>query len=181
MKILSNWATYVISGNHDKTHNFNDGATILKWVAKERQDIKYVGIDRADLEFDGIKIRLDHPGDGSSEGLSYASQKSLKRMSSGSKPNIYVTGHYHKWYEMLYNNVFAYSAPCLCGMTNFEMVKKLNPMVGGFFLKVYINNKTGSVEYVESDSRIYDEDLFIDEAGLELDEIIKKRAKLKKS
>lgn len=173
--------TYVISGNHDKTHNFNDGATILKWVAKERPDIKYVGIDRADLEFDGIKIRLDHPGDGSSEGLSYASQKSLKRMSSGSKPNIYVTGHYHKWYEMLYNNVFAYSAPCLCGMTNFEMVKKLNPMVGGFFLKVYINNKTGSVEYVESDSRIYDEDLFIDEAGLELDEIIKKRAKLKKS
>ena len=173
--------TLAISGNHDKTHNFNGGATVLKWVSRMRDDIKYVGIDRADLDLDGIRIRLDHPNDGSSEGLSYASQKSLKRISSGSKPNIYITGHYHKWYEMLYNNVFAYSAPCLCDMTNFEMTHKLKPMVGGFFLKVYINKKTGAIEYIESDPRIYEENQMIDEAGLNRDQIIAKRKKLKKN
>ncbi len=173
--------TKVISGNHDKTHDFNDGATVLKWVAKERKDIEYVGIDRADLDIDGIRIRLDHPGDGSADALSYASQKSLERINAGSKPNIYITAHYHKWYEMLYNNVFAYSAPCLCGQTNFEMTHKLRTMVGGFFLKVYINKKTGAIEYIESDPRIYEENEWIDEAGLELDEIIQKRKKLIKN
>ena len=170
--------TKVISGNHDKTHDFNDGATVLKWVAKERKDIEYVGIDRADLDIDGIKIRLDHPADGSADALSYASQKSLERINAGSKPNIYITGHYHKWYEMLYNNVFAYSAPALCGQTNFEMTHKLRTMVGGFFLKVYINKKTGTIEYIETDPRIYEENEWIEEAGLELDEIIQKRRKL---
>jgi hypothetical protein len=51
-------------------------------------------------------------------------------------------------------------------------------MVGGFFLKVYINKKTGAIEYIESDPRIYEENEWIDEAGLELDEIIQKRKKL---
>jgi hypothetical protein len=63
-------------------------------------------------------------------------------------------------------------------MTNFEMTHKLKPMVGGFFLKVYINKKTGAIEYIESDPRIYEENEWIDEAGLELDEIIQKRRKL---
>lgn len=55
---------YAISGNHDAFfHEYMD-ADIVKAVAAEVPDMTYLGYDTADIDIEGVKIRLWHGGDG---------------------------------------------------------------------------------------------------------------------
>ena len=157
--------TIAITGNHDKTHYVNGGATLNAWIPMLREDIEIIGQDQAFLNIDKVKYELRHPDDGSAASLSYKAQQMIEKMSSGQKPNIFMTGHYHKWYNMFYRNVFAFVLPCLCTQTNFELTHGLKPILGGVFLTVYSNKKTGQIEYIDVDERIFNEKDFWEEAG----------------
>ena len=50
--------TYAISGNHDDWWYKSAGSEIVKAIAKQRDDIIYLGPDVADLKIGGLKIRL---------------------------------------------------------------------------------------------------------------------------
>ena len=169
--------TLMILGNHDVRHFANGGASLDKWIGLARKDIKILGQDTADLVIDNVKIKMDHPGDGSSKGLSYALQKRIDKMESGDKPNIYGCGHYHKPLFMSYRNIYAFLLPALCAETSFEHVKALDNYVGGYFVTVYSDRKTGNVEYLNVDERLFGKNDIWEEAGKDakkLDKVIKK-------
>lgn len=160
--------TYYITGNHDMTHYRNGGASIDHFLSDPdggRKDMIYLGQDLGEIKFDNVKFRLDHPGDGSSKGLSYKPQERIEIMNSGDKPNIYFVGHYHKSYYMLYRNVHAFVCPALCSTTSFEHQKGLNNCLGGYFLTVYSDKKTGNVEYLAIEERQFGKKDVWDEPG----------------
>ncbi len=169
--------TLMILGNHDVRHFVNGGASLDKWIGLARKDIKILGQDTADVVIDNVKIKMDHPADGSSKGLSYALQKRIDKMESGDKPNIYGCGHYHKPLFMSYRNIYAYLLPALCSETSFEHGKALDNYVGGYFVTVYSDRKTGNVEYISNDERLFSKNDIWDEAGKDakkLDKVIRK-------
>ena len=169
--------TDLILGNHDVRHFANGGASLDKWIGLARKDIKIIGQDTADVVIDNVKIKMDHPGDGSSKGLSYALQKRIDKMESGDKPNIYGCGHYHKPLFMSYRNVYGFLLPALCAETSFEHVKALDNYVGGYFVTIYSDKKTGNVEYLTVDERLYGKNDIWDEPGKDhkkLEKLIKK-------
>ena len=166
--LVNGITTYYITGNHDMTHYRNGGASIDHFLSEKgagRADMIYLGQDLGEIEFDNVKFRLDHPGDGSSKGLSYKPQERIEIMNSGDKPNIYLVGHYHKSYYMLYRNVHALVCPALCSTTSFEHQKGLNNCLGGYFITVYSDRKTGNVEYLGIEERQYGKKDIWDEAG----------------
>ena len=56
--------TYVISGNHDGWWYKSAGSEIVKSIAKQRDDIIYLGSDVADMKIGKLKIRLFHGNGG---------------------------------------------------------------------------------------------------------------------
>lgn len=58
--------TYVIAGNHDGWWYKSAGSEIVKSIAKQREDIIYLGSDVADMKIGKLKIRLFHGNGGNS-------------------------------------------------------------------------------------------------------------------
>ena len=69
--------TYVISGNHDDWWYKSTGSEIVKAIAKQRDDIVYLGSDVADLNIGKLKVRLFHGKGGNAYARSYKIQKYL--------------------------------------------------------------------------------------------------------
>ena len=138
--------TKYILGSHDESHYKNGQATINKWISGCRKDMIYLGQDTAEVNINGVKIVLDHPGGGSANALSYKPQKRIEILESGSKPKILLIGHYHKSYSFVYRNVRGIEVPSLCGKTQFQEKQGLLNYVGAYFLDIY-STKNGNIEY----------------------------------
>lgn len=156
--------TEFILGSHDETHYKNGGATIGYWIPRVRKDMKYLGQDFANIEINGVRITLDHPGGGSSKSLSYNPQKRIEILESGFKPHILAIGHYHKNYEFVYRNVRGIEVPCFCDKTQFQQKQGLLNVVGGYFLDIY-SDKKGNIHYFEAEDMTWGHEDMWDEAG----------------
>ncbi len=60
----------VICGSHDQTHLFNYGMDFGKTLAEERNDIIYLGQDKATINYGNCEVELFHPGGGCARILS---------------------------------------------------------------------------------------------------------------
>lgn len=156
--------TKYILGSHDETHYKNGQATLNKWISSCRNDMEYLGQDTGEVEINGVKIVMDHPGGGSSSALSYKPQKRIEILESGSKPKILLIGHYHKSYCFVYRNVRGIEVPALCDKTQFQQKQGLINYVGAYFLDIY-SNKKGNIEYFEAEEILFDKKDMWDEAG----------------
>ncbi|MBR2678476.1 MAG: metallophosphoesterase family protein [Bacilli bacterium] len=156
--------TYYILGSHDETHYKNGGATISKWVDKNRKDMHYLGQDTGEYLVEKVKIVLDHPGAGSTQALSYKPQKRIEIIEAKHKPNILLIGHYHKSYAFVYRNVQCIEVPSLCDKTQFQQKQGLINNMGGYFLKIYYDSK-GHIQYLEPEEVVYGHKDVWDEAG----------------
>lgn len=156
--------TKYILGSHDETHYKNDQATVNKWVSKCRSDMEFLGQDSAELDVNGIKIVMDHPGGGSAQSVSYKPQKRIEILESGSKPKILLIGHYHKCYYFVYRNVRGFNVPCLCDKTQFQQKQGLSNAVGAYFIDIYADSK-GNIQYIEPEEILFDKKDMWDEAG----------------
>ena len=121
---------YIISGNHDAFYKEFAGANVVASVAQELPNVTHIGDDEADIEIDGVTIRLFHGGDGSSYALSYRLQKLVEAITGGRKPNILLAGHVHKFCYIFERNIHAISVPCLQMQTAFMRGKKLAAHTG---------------------------------------------------
>ncbi len=151
--------TYFIEGSHDDSHYKNGGATIGKWITKERPDMQFVGVDEYLFKAGknkNLDILMKHPGGGIAKGYSYKLQEAINKMPSGGKPKILLQGHYHKSYYMFYRNVHAFSLPCLCAKSAFMTRMDIPNIVGAYFLKIYINKK-GEIQYIEPEEYLFNE------------------------
>lgn len=121
---------YIISGNHDAYYKEYAGANVVASVAQELPNVTHIGDDEADIEIDGVTIRLFHGGDGNSYALSYRLQKLVEAITGGRKPNILLAGHVHKFCYIFERNIHAISVPCLQMQTAFMRGKKLAAHTG---------------------------------------------------
>jgi len=104
-----------------------------------RTDLEYMGYMEADIlipaENGQTRIRLLHPGGGSSYAVSYTAQKIVESYTSGEKPDILLVGHYHKA-EYLYNRgVHIVQGGCVCDQSPFMRKKRLAAHLGGWVLE----------------------------------------------
>ena len=143
MELLSKYKVpmYIISGNHDFYYQEYAGANIIKSLADSLDNLTYIGHDTADIDIDGATVRLFHGGDGSnSYAVSYRLQKLCEAITGGSKPNILIAGHVHKFCYIFERNIHAISAPCMQMQTNFMRGKKLAAHTGFLELEFDVND-----------------------------------------
>lgn len=159
--------TYFILGSHDETHYKNGQSTLGYWIPKCRKDMHYLGQDQVTTDIDGIKITLDHPGDGSASALSYKPQKRIEELESGNKPKILFIGHYHKAYSFVYRNVHCSEVPSLCDHTQFQTKKGISNIMGGYFITIYYDDK-GNIQYYSPEEVIYNHNDVWEEAGKDM-------------
>lgn len=138
---------FVISGNHDNYFKEFAGANIVEDICNAVPKMTYLGDNQADLNIDGVMIRLFHGGDGNSYALSYRLQKLIESFTGGKKPNILLAGHVHKFCYIFDRHVHAISIPTLQMQTGFMQGKKLAAHTG--FLIMEFDTFEGSVSNFE--------------------------------
>ena len=111
--------TYVIQGNHDNWWYKSNGSEILRPIAKEREDIVYLGADVADIKIGKLKIRLFHGQGGIAYAKSYKIQKYLDTIPIEEKPDILQTGHIHQAFYYKQDNTHCFQTSCLEDQTPY--------------------------------------------------------------
>lgn len=111
--------TYVIQGNHDNWFYKSSGSEILKPIAREREDIVYLGPDVADMKIGKLKIRLFHGNGGNAYAKSYKLQKYLDTIPVEEKPDILQTGHIHQAFYYKQDNTHCLQTGCLEDLTPY--------------------------------------------------------------
>ena len=147
--------TYFITGSHDATHFKNGGAILGEDIAKERDDMVYLGQGEAIFVKNNIKMLLKHPGGGNAKVISNKAQNIVDSLETGNKPGIAFIGHYHKSYYMLYRNVHTFLVPCIVGKTQFMKDNSLDNIVGAYFIDLYTTKK-GEIQYLDFEEYRFD-------------------------
>lgn len=111
--------TYAISGNHDDWWYKAAGSEIVKSIARQRDDIIYLGPDVADLKIGGLKIRLFHGSGGGAYAKSYKLQKYLDTIPLAERPDILQTGHIHQSFYMKQDKTHCFQTSCLEDLTPY--------------------------------------------------------------
>ena len=143
--------THFILGNHDASFIKLSGQDIGKAIAKDRDDMIYLGRDIADIKLTpNCTLQLMHPWGGGAYALSYKIQKILDAMMGGEKPQLLGVGHFHKAMYMFYRNVHTFQVGTLQAQTSFMRGNSLAAMMGGWIVELEVAGD-GTV------SRIYQE------------------------
>jgi predicted phosphodiesterase len=107
-----------------------------------REDLVHVGYLEADILVDignkPTRIRLFHPGGGSSYALSYKPQKIVESLQGGEKPDILLVGHFHKLGVFSWRNVWVILTGCTQDQTPFMRKKNIAAHVGFSIIKAHI-------------------------------------------
>ena len=111
--------TYVIQGNHDDWWYKSTGSEIVKMIAKDRDDIVYLGPDIADMCIGKLKIRLFHGSGGGAYAKSYKLQKYLDSIPLEERPDILQTGHIHQSFYMKQDHTHCFQTSCLEDQTPY--------------------------------------------------------------
>jgi hypothetical protein len=130
----------IIDGNHDlwfKEKN-NAGAVPGVHLAEACENVVYLGEWEADVKLtNSITMRLFHASDGTAYADSYKIQKLIESLEGGFKPNIILSGHYHKAISLFRRNVFGFECGSLCGQTRWMRGKKIQAHKGFGIIEVW--------------------------------------------
>lgn len=144
----------VICGSHDQTHLFNYGMDFGKTLAEERNDIIYLGQDKATINYGNCEVELFHPGGGCARILSSKPQNGIDQFESNHKPNMIVCGHYHKVYGMLYRNVLEYMTGCNVDQSSYMMKNQLPNIMSNCFVTLWYDNN-GDIQYYTLEPMVF--------------------------
>lgn len=142
---------YGITGNHDAwfLKNGNIGADVGKHLEDKLENFTFLGQDEADIElFPGIVMKLIHPGKGTAYALSYQGQKLIESFDDENKPQIVVSGHYHKAMYMNIRNVHHFEAGTLQNQSGWMRSKNIPAHVGGWLLNIYKDGRI-NMEFIK--------------------------------
>lgn len=133
--------TNFITGNHDHSMIKSAGHDIGVKIAKERDDMIYLGMANAKVYLTpNCIMELNHPLDGAAYALSYSIQKLADSLSGGEKPNILINGHHHKALYLFYRNMHMLEAGCFEAQTPWMKGKRISAHVGGFIVTIHVTD-----------------------------------------
>lgn len=133
--------TYAIGGNHDAWWYKSTGSEIVKSIAKQRDDIIYLGPDCADLKLGKIKVRLYHGKGGNAYAKSYKLQKYLDAIPQDEMPQILQTGHIHQSFYMKQDNTHCFQTSCLEDLTPYARSQGFSGDRSCWWLDIESDNK----------------------------------------
>lgn len=132
--------THIISGNHDLSFLSSDGIDVVRAIARQREDLNYLGHYSAMIEIGKLKIGLHHGEGGVAYARSYKLQKLIEQLSPDNKPHLFLLGHYHTTCELpMYRNVYGIMLPCFEDQTPYLIRKGLYPEIGFYTIEVTMN------------------------------------------
>lgn len=133
---------HAITGNHDFTFTEQSGVDVGQYVADcfaraGRNDFKAYGDRGAFVQIRGALIHLWHPSGGGAYAASYNLQKKIESYSSGMKPQILLTGHYHRYCHIDERGIHALLCPTFQrgGSAFSNSLKCGAPSIGGLILE----------------------------------------------
>lgn len=132
---------YMISGNHDFTHERNTFANPVKTLAKIRDDITYLGHNFGKVWVNSVDISLIHPTDGIGQSYGLKLHKFFDRAGKEKQARIVLMGHYHKHTHLHYNGQDGFIVPALVSQSQFMKDGNLASVVGAFILHLKFNGK----------------------------------------
>ena len=141
--------TYFISGDdHEGWWQQREGFRNLGYYAqllREQQgkkDLVYLGYLERDIEIKrpdtggSAIIRLAHGGKGSAYALSYQPQKIIESYIND-KPNVLLLGHYHKYEDGWYRNVYYVQGGCFQDQTTYMRKRSIQAVLGGCIITLH--------------------------------------------
>ena len=142
---LKRGTTKFILGNHDYIAWKRMGIDVGKQIKRARKDLEYLGMVKANILIDGIRVQLWHGRGRGAYTLSYKPQKAIEQFVPGRKPRILLIGHWHQTFWMpAYRNVDAFQVGCFQGETLLTKEMGVQPIVGGWLIE--ITHKKGEVK-----------------------------------
>lgn len=151
---------HCITGNHDFTFTEQIGADVGNYLSnyfkeRGRNDLHFYGNRGAFLKVRGAVIHLWHPRSGAGYARSYAIQKHIEKYSSGEKPNILLTGHWHVFCYVEERGVHGIACPTFQGGGS-AFSKSLGgaPAIGGLLLSWDLT-KDGTLRSFNLEKRSY--------------------------
>lgn len=129
---------YGIDGNHDQwfKQRGDAGAIVGEDLDAALPHYHHLGEWEGDLEHNGVRIKLFHSGDGTAYAHSYKLQKLVESFTSGEKPHLVLSGHYHKALYQCSRNVHGFECGTICGQTRWMRAKKIQAHLGFWVLEV---------------------------------------------
>lgn len=130
---------FIAGDDHEGWYQQREGIEIGRYMmnrAKEqgRNDLQYIGYAECDVALKygagEARLRVVHPGGGSSYAISYTDQKRAESYQGGEKPHIELVGHYHKFNHGYPREIHAVQGGCTCDQTLFMRKKRLQAHVG---------------------------------------------------
>lgn len=135
---------FFTTGNHDewcKTKS-NQGVLVGKQLEALVKGSFFLGEYTANVEIaKGVNMCLTHEGQ-SAYALSYSLQKRINGMEGGTKPDILLNGHLHKFLYMFYRNIHAFEVGTMQNQTPFMRMKG-SPAMTGYWILDLEYDKTG--------------------------------------
>ena len=138
--------TYAIQGNHDDWWFKSNGSEIVKAIAKQREDIIYLGPDVADMKIGKLKIRLFHGKGGNAYARSYSIQKYLDAIPADEMPHILQTGHTHQAFYMRKDNTHCLQTGCLEDLTPYSRSQGFSGEKSCWWVDITMDDKGVPIE-----------------------------------
>jgi predicted phosphodiesterase len=144
---------YITGDDHEGWYTQREGINVGKYtqiLSEEhgRKDLFFLG----HMEHDEIiktkkgqtRVRILHPGGGSSYATSYSVQKIVESYTGGDKPDVLFVGHYHKSEYTYYRGVHIVQSGTTEDQTPFMRKKKLSAHLGGWVIE-FSNDDKGAI------------------------------------
>lgn len=136
-------STYMISGNHDDAFLNNGGVNMIRRLAKNRDDIVYVGQDAAYLTIGGLRAYVAHPDGGATYAKSYKAQKFAEALPVDKDVRLLLLGHYHVYGSFRERRTHAFMVPCFQSQYAWLARKGLHPDIGALILDLWLDDDGG--------------------------------------
>lgn len=148
-----------ILGNHDLffKDKTNVDASVGELLALKCDNYHHLGDWEADIEIGkNCTMKLFHANDGTAYATSYKLQKLIESLEGGKKPDIILSGHYHKALYMFCRNVHGFECGTICSQTGWMRGKKIAAHKGFGIIDVWIAKKGGVERLTHQFTPAYD-------------------------
>ena len=135
--------TWMISGNHDASFLKDGGSNVVRQIAKDREDIVYLGQDAAYLTIGNLRAYVVHPDGGGSYAKSYKGQKFSESLPADKDVRLLLLGHYHNYVAFMQRETAVFQLPCFQSQYSWLARKGLHPDVGGIILDLWLDELGG--------------------------------------
>jgi hypothetical protein len=162
----SGMVTQLITGDdHEGWYTQREGVDVGRIMQMEarrmgREDLFYIGHMEADIILPAkngqTKVRVLHPGGGSSYAISYTSQKIVESYTGNEKPDILVDGHYHKAGYNFIRGVHVVQTGCTQDQTPFMRKKRLAAHLGGWIIEFKTDDNGAVTSFKQEWMPFYD-------------------------